>query len=371
VALGQQAELREVFLFRMTGMLGSQRAQCLLRYPLDGEQAPSRRGIRRALHLVAETANPFIALRRARHRDGQVSSEEDRPTAIMIAPVFTLDSALWGALVGISPDSSATGRAFRSVIQTAEQIGGQVSSWGRARSSAGPVPVKPVSSIDMTSTVTLLHELRTPLSASSLALEVIERVPVSSEDERVQRALRTLRLAITEALHVVHWWSEAQHYGRVQPHIQPIPVEAALRQSLALAAPFSAHTRFDIADDMPLALADELMLNRIFVNLIDNAFRHGQPGGTLEISTTAAHGVVRVRFLNEGVIPESTLQHIIGSTWTPESPGANSIHGYGLGIVKALVEDMGGAVAVDSDHRSWTSFTVTLPAAYPESAPQS
>lgn len=370
VALGQQAGLSEVFLFRLSDGPDGQHIQCLARYPTDGVYNPTQHGIRRALRLVAETANPFITLRRARHRDGQTSPSGEPPSAIMIAPVLTFDSAMWGALVGISPDNSATGWAFRSVIQTAEQIGGQVSSWGRVRSSAGPVPVKGAGGVSLTSSATLLHELRTPLSASSFALDVIERVPLANEDERVERALRILRLAITEAIHVVHWWGEAQENGQVQPHIRPIPIEAVLRQSLALVSHYSGRTHVTIAEDMPLALADELMLTRVFVNLIENAFRHGQPDGTLEISTTAARDVVQVRFLNEGVIPASALRHITDSTWSRDATLENSTHGYGLGIVNELVKDMGGHVVVESDRSHWTAFTVTLRAAHPESAAQ-
>jgi signal transduction histidine kinase len=220
----------------------------------------------------------------------------------------------------------------------------------------------------MTSSATLLHELRTPLAASSFALDVIERTPEYSADERAQQALRTLRLAITEAIRVVQWWGEAQERGQMRSHIRPVPVEAALRHAIALVPHLSRLPHVDVAEDTPLALADELLLNRVFVNLIENAFRHGRQGGALDITTTAANGFVHVRFLNEGVIPESALKQIVGSAQKSASPSGNHTHGYGLGIVKALVNDMHGDVTVDSDWRHWTAFTVTLPAAHPESA---
>lgn len=365
--LGQQTGLSEVLLFRITNGRVGQHVQCLLRYPTEGPHPPPKRSMKRALHLVAETANPFMTLRQSRHRDALTSSGDDHLMALMIAPVLTFDSVVWGALVGTTPDSSATGMAFRSIIQTAEQIGGQISSWGRTRTSGGPVAVTSALGSGMTSSGTLLHELRTPLAASSFALDVIERAPEYSADEQVQRALRTLRLAITEAIRVVQWWGETKERSQAQSNIRPVSIEAALRHSIALVPHLSRLPHVTVAEDTPLALADELMLRRVFVNLIENAFRHGHPGGALDITTAVANGSVQVRFLNEGVIPESTLNLIVGSAHNSTSSSENHSHGYGLGIVKALVNDMHGDVTVDSDWRHWTAFTVTLPAAHPES----
>ena len=368
--LGQQAGLSEVFLFRITEGQATQNIQLLMHYPEDSPMTPTGRGMRRALRLVAETSNPFVTVRRSPRRDGQAATENDQGTALMIAPVLTFDSSIWGAVVGVSADSSATGLAFRSIIQTAEQIGGQVSSWGR-RASSGPAPINAPLGVSITSPAALMHELRTPLTASNFALDIIERAQIDTEDERVQRALRTLRLALTEAAHVVQWWDETQQHGQVKPHLVPLSIEASLRQSLALVSHFASRTHITIAEDTPLALADELMLNRVFLNLIENAFRHGQPSGALEITTKAVDGAIEVRFLNEGVIPDSAFEGIIHSSQKQEpSQPDNRIHGYGLGIVKALVHDMGGHVTVESDWRHWTAFTVILQAARPESAPQ-
>jgi len=369
--LGQQAGLSEAFLFRITGGQTAQSTQLLLHYPEDSPITPTGRGMRRALRLVAETANPFITVvRRAPRRDGESAAENDQGMALMIAPVLTFDSSIWGAVVGVSADSSATALAFRAIIQTAEQIGGQVSSWGR-RASSGPTPINAPLGVSITSPAALMHELRAPLTASTFALDIIERAQIDTEDEKVQRALRTLRLALAEAAHVVQWWDETQQHGQVKPHMEPLSIEAALRQSLALVPHYAPRTHISIAEDTPLALADDLMLNRVFLNLIENAFRHGQPNGALEITTKTVNGVVEVRFLNEGVIPDFAFENMIHSNHKQEpEPSDTRTHGYGLGIVKALVHDMGGHVTVESDWQHWTAFNVILRAARPESAPQ-
>jgi K+-sensing histidine kinase KdpD len=350
--------------------------------------------LQRALRLVADTAKPFVTLRRPQRSHTSENNSHDthnerlahhadddqgdapapdagaRVEAMMVAPIVTFDGSIWGAVVGVSADSDATAPAFRSIIQTAEQIGGQLSSWGRGRPSAGPVTIDSAQPVSFTSIETLLHELRTPLTGSLFALDIVERAYSDMGNETAQNALRTLRLAMTEATQVVQWWSETQRTGQAQPRIEPVSIEAVLRTSSTILSQYSSHTRFMLADDTPLVMADERMLKRVFLNLIDNAFRHGAPGGVLEISTKADGVVVQVKFLNEGVISDPALEDVLHPKRKPEKPSENRLHGLGLGIVDALVKGMGGKVNIDSDRRHWTAFIVTLPAARAESAPE-
>jgi two-component system sensor histidine kinase KdpD len=287
----------------------------------------------------------------------------------MIAPILTFDSVIWGALVGVAPPGESSASVFRSVIQSAEQIGGQVSSWGRTHASAGSAPIQAEPEFSMTSSAALLHELRTPLTASGFALDVLERGEhISPNDDSAQRAVRTLRMALDEAIHIMQWWEEARKKGHIKAHVKPIAVEGALRQALALSAYQAGRIHVNISDETPLVLADELMLNRIFLNLIENAFLHGQSGGTLDVSTSVINGQVGVRFLNEGVISDMSLRNILLPTPKEHTQAEDRGHGYGLGIVKALLLTMNGSLQVESDERQWTAFTVTLPAALPERA---
>lgn len=368
-ALRQQAGLSEVLLFRVTSGRNGQRMQRLLRVPDDGESRPVTRSVHKALHVAVDMAHPFITMRRERHRDEHEPGADGQLSVVMIAPILTTDRVIWGALVGIAPQGATSADAFRSVIQSAELIGGQVSSWGRMPTFNGEASIGVEPEFSMTSSAALLHELRTPLTASVFALDLLNRGDYFAPDEEAAyRAMRTLRLAIEEAINIMQWWEEAQKKGHIKPQLKPIALRAALHQALALSERPAREFHVTISDATPLVLADEHMLNRIFLNLIENAFLHGQPGGTLEISTSAASGHVRVRFQNEGAIPETSLQHILYLTPKKDIQSLARGHGYGLGIVKALLNMMNGSLQVESDTQHWTAFTVTLPAALPERA---
>lgn len=343
--------------------------QRLLRVPDDGEARPVGRSVHRALRVAVEMAQPFITMRRERHREDQAAGTDGQLAVVMIAPILTDESVIWGALVGVAPQSGSSASSFRSVIQTAEQIGAQVSSWGRSSLASGSAPGQAKLGFSMISSSALLHELRTPLTASVFALDILDRGEhIASEDEAAQRAVRTLRMAIDEAINIMKWWEEAQKKGHIKAMIKPIAVEGALRQSLTLAERHSGRVYVNISGATPLVLADELMLNRIFLNLIENALLHGEPGGTLEVSTSVANGHVRVRFRNAGAITDMSLQHILYPTTEDNTQAEERGHGYGLGIVKALLHTMNGSLQAKSDEQQWIEFIVTLPAALPEHA---
>lgn len=378
--LAQQAGLQEVYIFRTAEGQRKANPQLLLRYPADGDaHLPTGAALLQAVRLVTQMMQPMISV--------LPKSRNEPARALMIAPIITLEGMIWGALVGVSPEASPSATTCQSIIQTAEQIGGQISSWGRTHISGGPVLVNSSLHVALASPAALLHELRTPLAAARFALDIVEQSQGEwgDVDHEMQRAMRTLRLAILEAAHVVQWWSEAQQRGQFHSSVAPVSIEAALRKALALLPELAPRARITIAEDTPLALADPLALNRVFVNLIDNAFRHGQPGSVLEISATAAGSMAQVRFLSEGVIDEAALRAMQRTSDVPEAahvsnvpdglvgpgmsdaPQEEQIHGYGLGIVKTLMDGMGGQVSVESDWSRWTAFTVVLPAASQQS----
>lgn len=371
VALRQRVGLSEVNLFRITSGRNGQRTQRLLRFPDDEAARPLGRDFRVAVRMVSEAATPLMTIRRERRRDDGAPTAGVKPSAAMIAPIVTLDGSIWGVLVGVTPADTANGDAFRAVVQTAAQIGGEVSSWGRPQapdspggsaSPNGATPTQAEQVFSMTSTAALLHELRSPLAASNFALDILERGHLSAGDEAGQDALRTLRLALAEAVHITRWWEEARSRGKIEAHIQPVSLVEALNQSLTLITRAASRIHVNIGSDTPLALADTLMLNRVFLNLIENAIIHGEPGGAVEISTQAAGNRVQTRFLNEGLLPDDSVGHILRAAPAETARNGAPGHGYGLGIVKALLSTMGGSLEVDSDAQRWTAFTVWLPA---------
>jgi signal transduction histidine kinase len=108
---------------------------------------------------------------------------------------------------------------------------------------------------------------------------------------------------------------------------------------------------------------DGVRLRRVFDNLLDNAVKYSPRGGSVEVTIEAEDGwaIVRVADRGEG-IPPGDLPHIFerfrrGHNVEGRIPGT----GIGLAGVERIVELHAGAIAVDSQVGSGTTFTIRLP----------
>jgi PAS domain S-box-containing protein len=103
---------------------------------------------------------------------------------------------------------------------------------------------------------------------------------------------------------------------------------------------------------------DNDKVERIFVNLIENALDAMPNGGTLTISGKEVNGQLQLSFCDTGVgIPDDVLPKIFSPLFTTKAQGM----GFGLAICKRIVEAHGGTITVQTKKGQGTTFTVTLP----------
>jgi PAS domain S-box-containing protein len=114
----------------------------------------------------------------------------------------------------------------------------------------------------------------------------------------------------------------------------------------------------DRTDWTPLFWVDSNKLQRVFTNLIKNAFEAMSHGGTLEISSKRETDWVELIFSDTGEgMSEETLAKIFTPLFTTKAQGM----GFGLAICKRIVEAHGGKIAVDSAKGKGTTFIIKLP----------
>ena len=110
--------------------------------------------------------------------------------------------------------------------------------------------------------------------------------------------------------------------------------------------------------------ADRMRLHQVFVNLIENAARYTDPGGTIWIKGTAEGEEAVVRVQDTGVgIPPDVMPHVFDLFTQAEYARRNGGGlGIGLSVVKEIVALHGGTVQATSDGAGKGSeFTVRLP----------
>lgn len=159
----------------------------------------------------------------------------------------------------------------------------------------------------------------------------------------------------------------ATNYARLypQPAREPCDVNEVVRETLRrIGSPGQATVRSELADGLPPARTDALVLRRILENLVGNAVDSLElRPGTVTVSTgssgsTNGGATVRITVADTGKgMSRSELERVFDDFYTTKAGGT----GLGLSIVRRLVLDANGALRVETEPGTGTRFIVELP----------
>jgi two-component system sensor histidine kinase BaeS len=116
-------------------------------------------------------------------------------------------------------------------------------------------------------------------------------------------------------------------------------------------------------------LADPRSLHHAVTNLLTNALKFSEPGGTVRIDTgvSASDAILHVSDTGVGIPPEE-LPHIFDRFWRGQQATQTSGSGIGLAIASELVSAHGGTLTADSELAAGTVMTMCLPRAAEQTA---
>jgi signal transduction histidine kinase len=109
---------------------------------------------------------------------------------------------------------------------------------------------------------------------------------------------------------------------------------------------------------------DEDRMSEVLGNLLSNAFKFTERGGTVELSVVAANDTVQMHVRDTGAgIPPENVPYIFEKFFQADNQASASAKGTGLGlaIAKSIVTAHGGTIAVESTLGAGTRFSITLP----------
>jgi two-component system sensor histidine kinase KdpD len=120
--------------------------------------------------------------------------------------------------------------------------------------------------------------------------------------------------------------------------------------------------RVDLPADLPLVPIDAVLMEQVFVNLLENAAKYSPPGSPLELRALAGEGVVIVELADRGRgIPPEDLDRIFEkfqrSAATDAAPGV----GLGLTICRGIVRAHGGRLWAENRPDGGAVFRFTIP----------
>jgi signal transduction histidine kinase len=207
----------------------------------------------------------------------------------------------------------------------------------------------------------IAHEIRSPLSTISMALEYLQR------SEPTPGAEKRVTLARQEAERITRLLEEILLYAKpLKLELLPMEFAPFLEQFLAdheriLAA---RGQRFELSHDgnPNSIMGDSDRLKQILLNLLNNASEAAPEGSCIywQADHDQQAGTLTLSVQNSGEpIPKEILPRLFEPFFTTKSAGT----GLGLGIVKRMIDAHGGEIRITSDAATGTQVTIQIPLA--------
>lgn len=118
-----------------------------------------------------------------------------------------------------------------------------------------------------------------------------------------------------------------------------------------------------IPENLPTIAADRNSLSEVLANLVDNAIKYSNDGGSVEVMAAADGNLVTLSVTDHGIgIPSSVVGHLFSKFYRSHRSRQN-VTGTGLGlyISKAIIESHGGKIGVSSSEGHGSTFKFSVP----------
>lgn len=197
------------------------------------------------------------------------------------------------------------------------------------------------------------HELRTPVTALKLQLQLLARAP---DDAARREAMAELEAGIARSQRLIEQLlqvARAEPDGKVLRR-EPVDLAVVVREVVARLSAQAEQRGIDLgaAASAPVVVqGDREQLNVLLVNLVENALRYSPAGGVVDVEAGMRGERAELRVIDDGPgIPEAEREQVFTRFFRGEDAPAlardQSGSGLGLAIVRAIAERHGAGVSL-------------------------
>ena len=209
------------------------------------------------------------------------------------------------------------------------------------------------------------HELRTPLTAITGWAETIAYDPAVQGD-----SLRGIHIISKEAERLTGMVKELLEFTRIQDgrfnlRVELIDIAAELEDALFTYGELMRQAGIEVnytepPVEIPLIPGDPERLKQVFLNLLDNAMKHGGEGGKVDVKLDDDGSFVHITVRDYGHgIPEGELPHVKEKFYKGSSKNRGT--GIGLSVCDEIVTRHGGRLDIDNAPGGGCVVSVSLP----------
>jgi signal transduction histidine kinase len=213
-------------------------------------------------------------------------------------------------------------------------------------------------------TGTVAHDLGTPLNS------VLGYAQLLAQEDLPERARRRLKIIETQIHRMGEIIQNYLSYTRGNSQRRRIKVNEIIRDTVLLLKPVfkqrSVSVTTQVAESLPVIYGDGNSIQRVLINLLDNAVDACDIGGSVRIGTFEHEGPkpkeqgVTIEVADTGAgIPPEMLPKVFDLFVTTKAPGKGT--GLGLVICQEIVKAHGGTINIASRLGTGTTVTVFLP----------
>ena len=207
------------------------------------------------------------------------------------------------------------------------------------------------------------HELRSPLTALRLQLQLLERAP--DESARVEARGR-LGAAVERAVHLAEQLLTLARSepGELAGDFGPVDLAGVAAESITDTHDLALARSIDLSLDASpniLVRGDHEALRILIRNLVDNAVRYTPPGGFVQVRCRNAPKGALMEVTDTGPGIAVADRHRVFDRFYRRAAAQESGTGLGLAIVKSIAEHHGALIALDDAPGGGLHVTVSFP----------
>lgn len=209
------------------------------------------------------------------------------------------------------------------------------------------------------------HELRTPLTAILGWSETLQYDPAIKDE-----SLRGVKIIAKEAERLTGMVADLLEFTRIQDgrfnlRMELVDIAAELEDSLFTYGKLMSEAGIEVSYeppeyDIPLISGDPERLKQVFLNLLDNAAKHGGDGGKVDITLALRKDnvIIRIRDYGKG-IPAGELPFVKNRFYKGSSKNRGS--GIGLAVCDEIISRHGGRLSIANAEGGGCIAEICLP----------
>jgi two-component system sensor histidine kinase KdpD len=212
------------------------------------------------------------------------------------------------------------------------------------------------------------HDLRTPLAGVKAAVSSLRQTDVTWSDAEREELLAAIEQSADRLEGVVANLLDASRLqaGMLSVIAEPIALDEVIGAAVLGVPGADELVEVDVPESLPLVQADPGLLERVLVNLLDNAVRHGGDGGPIQVTARPGADSAKLEVVDHGPgVTAEQRERLFAPFQRLDDRSTRSGVGLGLTVARGFAEAMGGALVADGSSGGGLTMRLRLPLAKP------